>query len=353
VAVLDAIVLSRLDPSLLLGLELNFLEAVSAGQCRPALIVHTLTRETGATRLVSVGRYHLYGGPDERAGIGAYRRLTGGRVVGAGEGWLSVALILPTRHALLKERDSILKPDQVMNRYVRGALDGLRALGLECFYPGRDAITINKREIAMCSFETDAGGAMLFEITIALSRGMEDLVHDLERFDSNGDLTCPMYNRENAATVARDLGRDVAFDELADALLRGYADALGEIERRDLTPAERSRAERRGAELMASGWLIDRKLDRAFNRVGVAGSQLGMVEAHLRFRGGEIERLMLTGDFIANSSGLREFESALARKPLDLPTVSAAAIHAFGDGSNYILGIGELANLVKLVMKAA
>ncbi len=312
-----------------------------------------------AGREVSICRYHLYDGADNRGGIAAYRRLTGGRIYGAGEGWLGVALILPTRSALLREQDSHLKPDQVMNRYARGLMQGLRTLGLDCFYPGRDAITIARREIALCSFETAANGALLFEAVLAVNRGMEEVMHDLERFDPDGALASTMYDRENSTKAVRELGRDLPATALAEAIVRGYGDTLGEIEPRDLTTAERTGGERRGAALLASGWLNDRKRDAALDHVGRFSSQLGFVEAHLKLGPGgaidrgTIDRIMLSGDFLANAAGIERFESALAGQPLDLPAVSAAAIGAFGDGSNYILGLGDLANLVKLVMKAA
>jgi len=327
-------------------LQLHFLDAVGARLGRPVLIVYSM-----AGRLVSIGRYHLYDGPDNRGGIAAYRRLTGGRIYGAGEGWLGVALILPTRSALLPEAH--LKPDQVMNRYARGMMQALRAIGLDCFYPGRDAITIARREIAMCSFETAANGAMLFEAVLAVNRGLEEVVHDLERFDPGGALASAMYDRENSTKTVRELGRDLPLTGLAEAIVRGYGDTLGIIEPHELTAVERSEGERRGAVLRASGWLHDRRRDGALDQVGRAGSQLGFVQAHLKLGpGGAIDRIMLSGDFLANSPGIRQFESALAGKPLDLPAVSAAAIGVFGDGSNYILGLGELTNLVKLVMKA-
>ena len=132
---LDVILAPALAPDDLLGPELHLLDAVGA-QTPPVLLIYA---SPGA--LISIGRYHLYGGPSERDGINVIRRLTGGRVVGAGQGWMGLALILPTRTALLKEDTTRLKPDQIMNRYARGMLTAMRALGIECFYPGRDAIT--------------------------------------------------------------------------------------------------------------------------------------------------------------------------------------------------------------------
>src|SRR5437868_1225884 len=124
----DIVVMQGGEPWHLLGLQAHLLEAIATMETRPVLLIYTLRG-----RLLSLGRYHLYDGPIERAGLSAMRRFTGGRVVGAGEGWLGLALVLPSRDALLPDHDIKLKPDQVMNRYVRGLLAGLRDLGLDCF----------------------------------------------------------------------------------------------------------------------------------------------------------------------------------------------------------------------------
>jgi len=139
VADLDVILAPAIATDDLLGLELHFLDAISARQTPPVLLIYG-----SMGRSISIGRYHLYDGPSEREGINVMRRLTGGRVVGAGQGWLGLALILPTRTALLKEDVTRIKPDQIMNRYARGLLSAMRAIGIECFYPGRDAITFEQ-----------------------------------------------------------------------------------------------------------------------------------------------------------------------------------------------------------------
>src|SRR6266404_1981917 len=246
-AALDVIIEPALAPNALIGLQSHLLDAVVTRQTAPVALIYT-----SPGRSISIGRYHLYSGTAEKRGIGAYRRLTGGRVVGAGEGWLGLALILPSRIALLKEDALRLKPDQIMNRYARGLLAGLRALGLDCFYPGRDAITFERRELGMCSFETDASGAMLFESMLAVNRGMENLIQDMELIDPDGALPCRMYDSESATTLAHELKREVAFDELADAVAAGYESILGETRRLELTASEMADAENRGRELAAS-----------------------------------------------------------------------------------------------------
>jgi lipoate-protein ligase A len=332
------------EPSHLLGLQAHLLEAVATTQTRPLLLIYTMRG-----RLISLGRYHLYDGPIERARLSAYRRLTGGRVIGAGEGWVGLALILPSRDALLPAHDLKLKPDQVMNRYVRGLLAGLRELGLECFYPGRDAVTFERRELAMCTFETDASGTMLFEAALAVNKGMEEVVHDLEGFDPDGQLPCAMYGPEAATKLVRELDRDIAFNEIAEAVARGYSNLLGGGDRRELTAQENAQGQRRGASMEQLGWLTQ-SAEGALT--GRTASQLGSIEARVKVSSnGPIERLGLFGDFIANSPGVSAFQSEMVGRRLDLPSVSAAVMKVFGHGDNFILGIGELSNLVKLITR--
>ncbi len=345
-AAIDVIVAPALTPEVVCGLELQLLEAVVTRQTAPVLLIYA-----APGRYISIGRYHLYAGPAERGGVNAFRRLTGGRVVGAGEGCLGLALILPARDALLKEEAGArLTPDQVMNRYVRGLLAGLRSLKLNCFYPGRDAITFERREIAMCCYEIDASGAMLFEAALAVNRGMEEVVHDLERIDPDGALACPMYSHDNATSVVRELGREVGFGELADAIAAGYGFLLGGMERRDLTAAEADDGERRGREFANSRWLnrlLANPAQRLKNRVA---SQLGAIEAAVELNGaGTIASAMLTGDYIASSAAIAEFENELRGRRLDLLSISQAVTKTFGHGANFILGAGELSNLVRLV----
>jgi lipoate-protein ligase A len=350
-AALDVIVAPALAPDTLIGLESHLLAAVVTRKTPPVALIYS-----SQGRYISIGRYHLYAGSAERSGIGAFRRLTGGRVVGAGAGWLGLALMLPDRTALLKVDNARLKADQIMNRYARGLLAALRTLGLDCFYPGRDAITFEHRELAMCSFETDASGAMLFEAMLAVNRGMEDVVHDLESIDPEGALPCAMYTRESATTLARELGREVAFDEIADVIAAGYNSLLGETRRRELSASETAEARTRGRALADSRWLNDRM--RTAHPAAACiksrlAAQLGAIEAEVALESdGTIAAATLSGDFIANSPAIAELEAELRGKRLDLGAVSRAVTKTFGPGENFFLGAGDLSNLVSLIAGA-
>jgi lipoate-protein ligase A len=349
VPVLDLIAAPALDAWELLGLELNLLDAQGERAAPPTLILHATTG-----RRVSIGRYHLYRGSEKRGGVGVLRRLTGGRAAGAGDGWFGLALTLPTRDALLRDERAPLRPEQVMNRGVRGLLAGMKRLGLDCFYPGRDAITLNGREIAMCTFETDSSGAVLFEVSLAVARGMEDLVADLECVDPDGLITCPMYGPDRATTVKRELRHDVDFDRLVEAVAAGYESVHGEVRCRDIDSTLRDGAHRRGRELQKSGWLSSVAPDPTMTMTNRIASQLGAAEIRIALAAdGTVDRAMLTGDFIANSGGVARFERELRGRKLDLPSVGRAVTQVFASRDDFILGVGELTNLARLVAGAA
>ncbi len=345
---LEAIVRPAISPWDLLGLELHLLEAVAVRRTKPLLVVYATT---GCA--VSIGRYHLYAGAPEHDGVVAIRRLTGGRAVGAGDGWLGLALVLPKWGSLLPKRDANLKPEQVMNRYARGLLAGLRSLGLECFYPGRDAITIDRREVAMCTFETDSSGALLFEASIAVKRGMEDLSRDLDRLDPGGTVPSIVHSRETSSTLERELRREIGWAEVADAMVGGYREALGDVRERELAHEEIGHAVEGGKALQSIHWLRRIADPCEYNRSGRITAQLGQIEAWLGVSAdNRIERLMLSGDLIGNSSGIAAFEAALEGQTQDLIAVSNSAAKIFSADRNFILGLGELSNLVRLVVEA-
>jgi hypothetical protein len=342
---LDVVRLPQLRPLELLGLQLHALDAVRAGEAPPLLLLYQLPG-----KVISIGRYHLYGGPSSRGAVAVYRRLTGGRIINPGSGWMCCSLIIPSRAGLLPERDARLRPEQVMNRYARGAMAGLRAVGVDCFYPGRDAITCRQREIAMCTFEENGAGALLFELFIAVEDGLDSLPMEIDAFDPDGRLTCPMYTSETCTHLARELRREIGFGELAERLEAGYGAMFGGTRRRDRTAAETIAAHNQASAL--AHWLEHRNPEPALSMAGRLGIQLGTMEVWIAAAGERIQRIAFYGDFIADSAGLAGFEQNLAGQRLDLMTLTAAALETYADGSHFILGCGDLGNLARLILKA-
>lgn len=347
-AALDAIVIPTLGPWFLLGLESYFLETAASGRSAPVMLVYGT-----AGRRLSLGRYHAWDGPCDRNGVEAWRRLSGGRVTGSGEGWIGVAMVLPHRTAMLSARDSTIAPAQVINRHIRGLIAGLGTLGLRAFYPGRDTLTINRRVIAVCSFEINQTGAILFEAMVAVRRGMQEATEDLDRFDAEGQLTSHPYGPDSATTLAREIGHAPTFEQVAEAIIAGYSSSADGVRRRDLTAEECARAKDFGAAMETAGWLRGTAGDGVADATARVGAQLGTVEARVGIApDGSIERFQLLGDFIANSSAIGRLEHTLRGKKLDFDAVSEAVTTTLGDGDNFILGVGDLPSLARLIARA-
>ncbi len=339
---LDVIRLPQLEPERLLALQFHFLQQVKAEGGAPLLLVFELAGQT-----LALGRYHLYDGACERGAVRAYRRLTGGRIINPGAGWIGCSLILPGRASLSASQR--LRPEQVMNRCTRGAMAALRAMGVDCFYPGRDAITCGGRELAMCTFEEDQDGALLFELFIAARSGLEALPSQMERFDPAGALSCGFYTAETSTCLARETRGGFGFEEIAEQLAAGYRNQFGSARDRALTSSETAAAQTRAPQL--TDW-FERRPDPALTHVARQGIQLGSMEARMAVSGETIERVELAGDFIANSPGLARFQRSLAGQRLDLMTLTAVAIQTYRDGSNFILGCGDLTNVARLILSA-
>jgi hypothetical protein len=191
---------------------------------------------------------------------------------------------------------------------------------------------------------------MLFEASIAHNRGMEELVHDLERIDPDGALSCRMYDAASATKMVRELARDLSFDELAGAIESGYRGALNETRRRELTAVETAQAQHRGREMAISNRLNGPTARASLGLKNRIASQLGAIEAAVALNPERtIEAARLSGDFIANSPAIAELESALRGRTLDLPSISNAVTRTFSHNNNFFLGAGELSNLVRLI----
>jgi lipoate-protein ligase A len=348
---LDVIRLPELEPATLPGLQIHLLDTIGQHDAEAILLLFQIPGE-----VISIGRYHLYPGPETRGGITGYRRLTGGRIINPAAGWICCSLLLPSRRAFpggdgqRAGRMPALRPDQVMNRGARGAIAALRAMGADCFYPGRDAITCAGRELAMCTFEESSAGALLFELFIATQRGLGVLPSQMERFDPGGCLRCRFDTPATCTNLAQELGRIPDFGELADRLAAGYRQQFGSARSRELTQSEMAAAQTKAAEL--THWLAGRQPASSLDLIGRQSIQLGSMEVRLAATEGRIDRAEFYGDFIANSSALARFEQSLEGQRLDLMTLTSAALQTYGDGSNFILGCGDLTNIARLVLSA-
>lgn len=320
------------------------LEAAAHGEAR--LHVSSLAGD-----VLSLGAFH-------REPLGAmpplrWRRLTGGRAAPAGAAFRVITLALPHRSALTSDRRQDLRPEQALNRAVRGLLATLEMLGIAPIYPGLDLVTAGGRALAQLGLAERPDGAALFQALLAWDDSFACTPALLDRADPEGRIPMSLGAAASFTTVlesAPGAARHADVGAFAEALAQGYRSALGVEVAPDQTgdgPGERE-ASHPPAE---ANPLPGVEPASGASEATVAG-RIGPVTAWLTALDGRIVAAGLFGDFLA---------------PLDLPAALgrrlegrspardaiAPALAGWLDGrERYLLGLRE-PELVDLLATAA
>jgi len=293
---------------------------------------------------VSLGRHHPSPPPVAGADVVVERRLTGGRVVAHGAGFLHVALVLPHRAALVGTDPRALAPEQVLNRLVRGLLGALQQLGVEPHYPGRDVVTLGRKPVADLAFTVVANGAALVDVVVSWERDQSALPHLLERVDPTGVVRAAMLLPGDATSLAVACGHAPSADELVTVIRRGYEQRLGVRVVEETLPDV-------GAMTPPSG---PRPPSAELDRHATATTMLGALDVRLRLAlDGRIAEARLTGDVLAADGVIERLEDALAGAAPTAQAVDAAIAAAIEPPEAFILGVHPLAVLRDVVLRAA
>jgi len=302
--------------------------------------------------VLAAGRWHLMPAGAADAGETFVRRLTGGRALALGEGYVGISLLLPHRSALFAEDRFALAPFQVANRYVRGLVRALKSLGLSAFYPGRDLVTVNRRPIAALAFETDEQGRLLFEVILAVERPLGAVAKLLDRRDVGGVIKADMLALEAGTSLRAEIGESLSVADLGALLRDSFAVQYGvRIEEVPLSPLE-EQAVAALALREGRGWTTARQPRGDLPLAGSSGIQTGVLEAHFALEQGRfIKEVMLAGDFIANSPAIAALEYRLRLCPAEWTAIGRVVDAVFADPSNYLLGVGRVRTVADTIVK--
>ena len=339
----------------------------SAGETRrPILRIYTYPHD-----VLLLGRYHDAGAqsgnvstsrvrleetfpllsPD--SGLTIVRRLTGGRAFPSGHGFVQFSLIVPHRSFFFSADPQHIAPFQILNRYVRGVLHGLKTGGVEVFYPGQDFLTVQRLPVGWHSFVTEDSGAVLYEGGVFVQRDMSLLPHLLDRADPQGTLPCQLFMPDQVHNLGKVLGRSLAPDQVVRLLRNGFTQQFGlECLDQDLNPNERAailgKQER-------SDPIPNRRPPRS-DLPYVATRQTPLGELQIRFAltpERTIETIQFSGDFIANPAGMQALEHNLKGCPLEKAALWQVIDGTFLDPEHYLIGAGKLADLPGLLLSAS
>jgi lipoate-protein ligase A len=281
------------------------------------------------------------------------RRLTGGRALALGDGYVGISLLLPHRSALFADDPLALAPFQVPNRYVRGLLRALKGFGLAAFYPGRDLVTVNRRPIAAVSFETDDEGRLLFEAVLALDRPLGAVVQLLDRWDAGGVIKADLLALETGTCLRDEIGEHLSVHDIAPMIRDAYAEQYGiAVEDSPLSSLE-TQAIGASASRDGRAWIYSRQPRPDLPLTASSGIQTGVLEAHFALEQERfIKEIVFSGDFIANSPAVAALEYRLRLCPAERGAIARVVDSVFEDPANYLLGIGRLRTVADTIVKA-
>ena len=327
----------------------RFLLADAAATRTPYLRVSSFPDD-----VVLLGRYHAPNGLRDAPGVTVVRRLTGGRVFPTGDGFVQFSLTLPHRAFLSSPDPHAIAPFQVLNRYARGVMAGLKARGIEVFYPGRDLLTVRRRAIGWLSFVTAADGALLCEGGLFVQRNARALAPLLDRIDPRGTVFSRLFAPEEVATLEDVLGAPLPFDRLAAMLKDGFARQFGiEFVERPLAADERSAISATANRTAPRPGLADRRFRADLPWEATASTPLG--ELRVRFSltpARTIRAIRFSGDFIADPGGIEALERGLTGCPLTQNAIWRIIDKTFLDPDHYLIGAGQLEALPDLILSA-
>lgn len=343
----DVILQPRISAARSAATDRCLMRSVRRGERWAVLRVYSLAGET-----VSLGRYHLAPATIAVSDVSLGRRISGGRIWPHGSGFVGVSLILPHRSALLADTPFAFRPEQLMNRYVRGILAAGRLLGTDPVYPGRDVATIERRVFAAASLEVDGEGTAIFEAVIANTCDFSVLPGRLARLDEGATLMCEKWQPRQTICLSRLLAVETELEDLGEALRRGYGEQFGA----DFAPGGLRESECREIDLVLDDdrddrvWLNGRVHRPELNYRAWAWGQLGVFEVHLELSADRcITDIVLAGDFIASSAAVEELEQALRGCPLDLPEIRQVVDRIWRRPKNFFLGVRPLETIAETI----
>lgn len=270
-------------------------------------------------------------------GLHVLRRSSGGATVRAGDGVVYAALALHDRSSLMA-----CPPGRLLNRNVRGALQGLRAAGVPANYFGRDFLSFAARPAVYVAWDATEDGRVLLEFF--LSQRSSCFVPDAAL--SYPPRSEPSLRGQQPTTLSENgvaLGSEALIEKLAEGHTKSFNVVWERASVDELAPLA-------APPLNAADTPLDRSMTWSMPReeaIGFVSAGVGLDHA------GKFASVRLAGDFFAH----RGCEATLERVLLGVTPapdhVARAVDAAFAHAGHDVEGIRKLRTFQDAIIDAA
>lgn len=274
------------------------------------------------------------------AGCPTVRRSSGGNTVHAGEGVFHFAVALNNASALMD-----CPPGRILNRNVRGVLQGLRLLGVPSHYFGRDYVSVLSRPGAYIAWDERDDGCVLFEAFVSISRSYVPGASMVGYPPRNEDP----FRGHTPITLDEAAKRAVDGPTLFDHLVRGYA-AMYQLDSRALDQATQATCVERAATTESQALDVG---EPELSWSPPYEESIGFVYAGVSVAAdGTLHRAHVGGDYFQNRRGQRALGERLVGCAVDGTSIGRAINEVYADTRHVIEGIRQMDSLRAVVLSA-
>lgn len=275
-----------------------------------------------------------------RGAVPCTRRSSGGNTVFAGEGVFHFALALHDASALMD-----CPVGRILNRNVRGLLQGLRLLGVPAHYFGRDYVSVAARPGAYIAWDEREDGRVLFEAFIGHARSY---VPDASMTAYPARENDP-FRGHAPITLAEAAQRSITPEALFDHVVRGYA-AMYSMDSSALVSTQITTTVERAEQITTSVTLND---DDALCWSAPYEEAIGFVYAGVRVASDKtVQEVRVGGDYFQNRLGQRAVEQQLIGCATDGTSIGRAINEVYADTRHVIEGIRQMDSIRAVVLAA-
>jgi lipoate-protein ligase A len=299
---------------------------VGAGESEPTLRLYTYQ-----SHCALVGRFQNLENEVNREyclahGLALNRRPTGGGAIIMGADQLGVALMLPGR-----ADDSYSRARELMAQFSAGVVNGLQALGVAATFRRKNDIEVNGRKIVGLGIYRAPSGGLLFHASLLVDLDLPLMLRVLQTpFEKISDKALVTV-ADRISTVRRELGRDLALDEVRARVADGYSTAFGlPLIPGTFTPDELTSIANLQSQKYESPDWIDQTTAVA-DAIGSAKfkTPTGLLDVRVTLAGHVIKALVIGGDFFVGEGALAELEASLRWHSAAPEAVTAALAPAY------------------------
>jgi hypothetical protein len=264
------------------------------------------------------------------------RRASGGSTVHAGDGISYLALALHDRSALMN-----CPAQRLLNRNVRGALQGLRLAGVPANYFGRDFLSFEARPAVYVGWDADEAGHALLEFFVSDSRSCWLAPNEVGYPPRKEDVL-----RGRVPTTLADAGAHARGVQALEKIAEGYATGFQTEWQRD------------APELMTVTAAPPLHARDELTQLGLSWSQpheeaIGFVSAGAALdAGGKFSAVCLAGDFFAHRACAAALERMLVGVKPTTEGVGRAVDTAYAVPGHDVEGVRSMRTFQEAILDA-